>query len=143
VGLSTFNWIPGDPNALPDFQIMASNPLGDGSAAVCDNQPPGFLGGVPAVDPPQFGGSTVVSAAINDLSCRFNPRGTQFDACTRNGQKDTAFASSESTVQFCSDPAVGAEIAFPIGDTRLTVRVRDTTGIPGEPASMILRVAPP
>ncbi|HUI26816.1 MAG TPA: hypothetical protein VL403_12100, partial [Candidatus Kryptonia bacterium] len=48
VAVSTFN----DPNP-PDLQIVASNALGDGSAAVCDNTAPD-LGGVPAVNPPRF-----------------------------------------------------------------------------------------
>ncbi len=137
----TFNWNPFDWNVLPDLQIVTSRALGNGSTDVCDIGPlPLPLGGVPAVDPPSFGGSQFASNAINDLSCRFGARGSSGEACTRNEFQEDSFVKPTTTLQFCTEIGVGMEIAFPPGDTRLTVRVRDVIGQPGLPASMIVRV---
>jgi hypothetical protein len=146
VGLDTFDTDPGDPNILPDLQIVSSRPLGDGSAAVCDIGPPNTstAGGVPAVDPPQFGGGQTVSNAINDLSCRFEARIASSLACTRDGfSQIESFVAAGSTIQFCTNPGVGAELAFPPGDTHLMVRIRDVAGQPGPPASIVIRVLAP
>ena len=141
VATSTFNWSPSDPNVLPDLQILVSRPLGDGSTAVCDRgQTSDFIGGVPAVDPPSFGGTQFASDAINDLSCRFDARRASADACTRNRFQEERFVDRDSTVQFCTSVGVGVEIAFPPGDTRVTARLRDTLGQPGLPASIIVRI---
>jgi len=64
VGTVMFNSNPNDPNALPSFQIITSRPLGNGSPGVCDKGPPPMIGGVPAVDPPMFGGSQAAANAI-------------------------------------------------------------------------------
>lgn len=125
---------------------MSSRPLGDGSAAVCDTGPPNTAtaGGVPAVNPPQFGGVQAVSNAINDLSCRFEARLASSLACTRDGFSQVeSFVGVGSTIQFCTNPGIGAELTFPPGDTRLTVRVRDVVGQPGPPATIIVRVPAP
>lgn len=141
VGTATFNWSPSDPNVLPDLQIVASRPLGNGSTRVCDNQNNPPLGGVPAVNPPIFGGTQAASNAINDLSCRFDVRGDASLACTRDPfQQVGTFVGQGSTVQFCISPAVGSELAFPLGDTILTARVRDVLGQPGHPVSIVIRV---
>jgi hypothetical protein len=133
VGTQTFN-----ANGLPNLQIVVSRPLGNGSPAVCDATAP-MIGGVPAVDPPDFGGSQASTNAINDLGCRFDAR-TADTACTRNASEYPAFVAPRTTVQFCPTVDVGAEIAFPAGDTRVTARVTDAVGQPGMPASIIIRV---
>lgn len=140
VGLQTFNWAPDDPNLLPDLQMVTSRALGNGSSKVCDavTDPPG---GVPATDPPAFSGSQTIADRVNDLGCRFDARNSNGDACTVAPiTREPRFANSQSTAQFCSSPGVGAEMAFPHGDTRLTVRGRDTVGQPGFPTSIIVRV---
>jgi hypothetical protein len=142
VGQVTFNSDLGDPNVLPNLQIVVSRPLGNGSAAVCDDGPDPPIGGVPAVDPPLFGGAQMAANAINDLACRFNARTSSGDACTRNRQQDPSFVVTSTRVQFCPAVGVGSEIAFPVGDTRVTARVTDTLGQPGPPASIIVRVLP-
>lgn len=140
VGTLTENWSPTDPSILPDLQILSSRALGDGSAQVCDVVP-GDLGGVPAVNPPVFQGVQWVSDAIQDLACRFAARGSSGDACTVDPvSKSSQFVQSNSTTQFCSSPGVGREIAFPSGDTRLTVRILDRDGYPGPTASIIVRI---
>lgn len=146
VGQQTFDSDPADPNILPDLQIVSSRPLGNGSAAVCDTGPPlsSTAGGVPGVDPPQFGGMQATSNAINDLSCRFEARIASSLACTRDGfSQIESYVAAGSTMQFCTNPGVGAELAFPAGDTHLTVRVLDVVGQPGPPASIIIRVRAP
>ena len=141
VGTITFNSDPDDPAVLPQFQIVASRALGNGSAMVCDDGPLPMLGGVPAVNPAAFGGSQSISNAINDLSCRFDARGVSTSACTRDPfQQDGTFVGQGSTVQFCTSAGVGTELAFRLGDTILTARVLDELGFPGPPASIVIRV---
>jgi hypothetical protein len=141
VGESTFDWSATQPDRLPSFQIVSSRLLGNGSLAVCDINPPTFLGGVPAVDPPVFGGSQFIANAINDFACRFTSRKNAADACTKNQFGEAAFKVGGSrTVQFCSTVAVGHEVAFPLGDTRLTARALDAIGQPGQPKTIIIRV---
>lgn len=140
-GTSTFDWSPSNPNVLPDFMIVSSSALGNGSTAVCDDTPPSFIGGVPAVDPPAFGGSQFVANAINDFSCRFDARTISNDACTRTSSGDSGFVSSgPNLVQFCPTVGIGVEIAFPLGETTLTAIVRDDLGQPGLPVSIIVRI---
>lgn len=138
VGKSTFDWDPSNPNVLPDLQIVVSRPLGNGSSTVCDALDP-VIGGVPAVDPPSFGGSQQVANAINDLSCRFSAL-EPGEPCTRDAEGGFRTVDSSSTVQFCTAPGVGAELAFPSGDTRVTVRLRDSLGVVGTPVSIIVRI---
>jgi hypothetical protein len=136
VGQVTF-----DPNGLPDFRIISARALGNGSTAVCDDQPPSFIGGVPAVDPPSFGGSQFVNNAINDFACRFTARGMSGDACTRTPTGDFGFITAlPNVVQFCPTVGIGLELAFPLGDTFLSAIVFDENGLPGAPRSIIVRV---
>lgn len=140
VGSVTFRSNPGDPNVLPDFQILVSRVLGNGSSTVCDIGP-AIIGGVPAVVPPSFGGSQMASNAINDLSCRFDARGTAPLACTRDPFMQVYdFHHPDSTIQFCTTAGVGTEFKFPLGDTILTARVLDILGQPGPPMSIVIRV---
>lgn len=141
VGLSTFH---DHLASLPDLQIVASRSLGDGSAAVCDNTPPG--GGVPAVEPADFSPRPELIAAVNDFACRFrdgegHPSGVgPADACTLFPSGDFGFVNPSSTVQFCAQ--VTRLFAFPVGDTVLTVRLRDIQGNVGPEARIVVRVSP-
>jgi hypothetical protein len=137
IGSVTFDSDPEDPNVLPDLQVIVSRPLGNGSPKVCDSMPP--LGGVPAVIPPAFGGSQTISNAVNDFACRFDAR-SALQACTRDGFSAYAFTDPTSTLQFCTSAGIGAELAFPVGDTIVTARVRDVVGQPGPPRSIAIRV---
>jgi len=143
VGTNTFNWDPNDPEALPDLQLVSSRALGDGSLKVCDDMP-GDLGGVPPVEPPVFSGTQAVANALNDLGCRFDVHIQSSIACTKaSGTMDPSFVNASTNTQFCSSPGVGVEIAFPTGDTRLTVRVKDIAGYPGLPSAIIVRIPSP
>lgn len=143
VGLNAFRSSPFDPATRPDLEIIVSRPLGNGSLDVCDDMLP-LLGGVPAS--PSFDLTQPISNAINDLACRFvngggEPGGRRAaDACTVFGDGEYRFVEPTSTVQFCA--LISEPFGFPLGDTVVSVRVRDSTGAPGPPASFVVRVLP-
>jgi hypothetical protein len=138
VGTNTFSEVPGE---FANLALLVSNPLGTGSPAVCDNGPDPPIGGVPATSPAIF--SPAAANASNDLTCRYEARTTNDTACTRNSSQESAFANSQTRVQFCPFVGIGSEIVFPLGDTRVTARVTDTLNQPGQPVSIIIRVQPP
>ena len=134
VGSSTFNYDPDDPSLRPDLQIETSRPLGDGDAQVCEG-----LGSVPAVNPPDFGESQTVSAALSDLACNFIVAPDSEGACTFDPETlEGAFADDSSTIQFCYE--VLPTGSFPVGDTILTARLRDVAGGVGNPATIVVHV---
>jgi hypothetical protein len=135
LGTDVFNYEPGMA-LLPDFQLIASNPLGDGSADVCDG------GGVPATAPFEFADTPAASATINDLTCRANAL-MGSTSCVRDGAtRQEVFASGfQPDRQFCLP--VGRNFAFPEGNTFVTVRLRLADGVTyTEPAVLVLRVEP-
>ena len=140
VGLNAFRYDPNDASVRPDLEIIVSRPLGDGSMAVCDDMLP-ELGGIPASS--SFDQTPAITGAINDLACRFvngsgEPGGRAgMDACTTTPEGDFRFANDSSTAQFCA--LIAEPFGFPQGDTVVTVRVHDTTGVPGPPASFVVR----
>ena len=133
-----------DPiNFEPGVEIIASQPLGDGSPAVCDYDPP-MIGGVPAVDPPLFSDSQMVRDAIADLGCRFNdgtgsPMGrTSNNACTRDAGALFSFVDPNADLQFCLP--IAKAWSFPQGDTIVAARVRDVAGNVSEVHEIVIRV---
>jgi hypothetical protein len=143
VGSNAFRSDPSDPAQRPDLEVIVSRPLGDGSAAVCDNMLP-EIGGVPAST--GFDLTQPISNAINDLACRFvNGSGTPggrggSEACVRGDDGDYHFVNGTSTVQFCA--LIAEPFGFPIGDTVVTVRAHDVSGSPGPAASFVVRIQP-
>ncbi len=135
-----------DPTSLPDLQIEASNPLGNGSPAVCDSSGPN-AGGVPAVFPITYDPNADPNLinTVNDLACRFidgtgQPigRGAQ-DACTiPNVSGQYGFVDPTSRIQFCAH--ISTVEQFPSGMTLVTVRLRDVVGNVGAPAQIIIDV---
>lgn len=132
-GQVTFGRVPGDPGGRPDLQLQTTRALGNGSPAVCDE-------GVPPVRPPDFGGSQPVTDALNDLACRFGVNTAPRTACTVDRFGDFAFAGTGSSLQFCSAAVVDSSLAFPPGDTLVSVRVRDTAGHLGPLSQFFVRV---
>lgn len=134
---TTFN----EGGGPPDLEIQVTRDLGNGSAAVCDIEPPN-IGGVPGIDPPQLENPS--AAALNDFGCRFIdgqgiPRGRNCgEACIRYDDGEFHCRDENTRAQFCS--LISTEIAFPDGDTLVTVRVRDGVGLIGPPAQLIIRV---
>ena len=143
--VADMTFIEGD---TPDLQVQSSRPLGNGSTAVCDGESPNF-GGVPAVDPPQLEDPGAIADALNDLGCRFiDGQGkTEGRICQQGcvrfetGEYGCQMGD-EVELQFCA-PVPMASLAFPVGDTMLTARVRDQAGNLGAPARLIVRVAAP
>jgi hypothetical protein len=144
VGSNAFRHDPFDPSLRPDLEIIVSRQLGDGSLAVCDDMLP-FIGGVPAAT--SFQTSQPISNAINDFACRFvngdgvpGGRGSSGLACTQFEDGEYHFVVGISRMQFCA--VIAEPFGFPVGDTVVTARVRDITGVPRAPASMVIRVLP-
>jgi hypothetical protein len=133
------------PGGTPALQIQTTRGLGDGSTAVCDIEPPTF-GGVPGVDPPQLENPDAIADPLNDLGCRFvDGRGNRVgrscaEACVRYEDGEFHCVDDATQRQFCAP--VDMPLAFPSGDTLVSVRVRDVLGILGSAAQIIIRVAP-
>lgn len=143
VGLNAFRSDLFDPSVRPDLEIIVSRPLGNGSLDVCDDMLP-FIGGIPASS--SFDLSQDISNAINDLSCRFVngsglPGGRRAaDACTVFGDGEFRFVDPGTSVQFCA--LIAEPFGFPLGDTMVSARVRDSSGQPGPPATFVVRIVP-
>ncbi|MDX2166876.1 MAG: hypothetical protein SF182_07425 [Deltaproteobacteria bacterium] len=139
VARGIFRHDPNDPTQQPDLQIEVNRPLGDGNPAVCDARKPN-LGGIPAIDPPSFAPSPKVSAALNDFGCRFEIFIESNASGTVNKYGDFEFFNPESKVQFVM--VVARSWSFPLGDTLVSVRLRDTEGHTGPIARFIVRNQP-
>ena len=133
--------VPGIPELRPDVQIVVNRPLGNGSTVVCDRGPGppiGTGGGIPPVDPPDFGDpSQAVTDALNDFACRLAVQPSRGDACTLDNRGNFDFVDPRTTIQFCSQ--VASIAAFPSGDTLVTARLRDVGGNLGPPFEVIVR----
>ncbi len=89
-----------------------------------------------------FAETQKVSDAINDFGCRFEIFNESESACTLDAHGDFAFINKDSTMQFCM--MVARAYQFPVGETVLSVRVRDSEGNPGPVKQMrIVRPATP
>ncbi len=138
-----------DPSVFPDLQIEVSNPLGNGSPAVCDNTGAN-AGGVPAIFPPDFTPTQTNINIVTDFACRFlngngQPIGRAMnDGCVNTGNCPNAegecYANSASRMQFCA--AIQSADQFPVADTLVTARLRDVNGNVGVPAQIIIHVGP-
>lgn len=136
VGRRIFAYDENDPAKRPDLEVQTNRTLGDGSAVVCDNRKP-KIGGIPAIDPPSFAETKEVAAALNDMSCRFETFIESAGSCTLNKQGDFAFVAKDTVTQFCM--VVAKAWNFPIGDTLVSVRMRDSKGDPGPISQFIVR----
>jgi hypothetical protein len=90
VGRSIFRHDENDATARPDLEIEVNRPLGDGSPDVCDARKP-KIGGVPAINPPSFDETPKVSAALNDMSCRFETFIESNASCTVDASGDFSY----------------------------------------------------
>lgn len=136
VGRRTFAHVANDPSVRPDLEIEADRDLGDGSPAVCDRRRP-QIGGVPGVKPPSFAETQRISDALNDFACRFETFIESESSCTVDAGGDYAFIKKDTTTQFCM--IVARAYGFPVGETVVTVRLRDTAGNPGPAKRMRIR----
>jgi hypothetical protein len=137
-----------DLSSLPDLQIEASNPLGNGSPAVCDRSG-SSAGGVPGVPSVTFdpAANPNIINIVNDLACRFldgggAPVGRTTYPCVKHlPSEEYGFADPRSTIEFCASITPVEEFP-PSTDTTLTVRLRDVNGNAGAPAQIIIHVGP-
>jgi hypothetical protein len=142
------NFTSDPPPERPSLQIQADRALGVppkvGSLDVCDEgmpPPVGIGGGVPAVAPPNFGESQFITNALNDYACRFSFAISSADACSKNVNGIFAFLGGAGTrVQYCYN--TDQIVAFPLGDTILSVQVLDLNGNPGPVAKIKVRALP-
>lgn len=143
VGFDAFQYNANDPSVLPDMQVLLSRPLGNGSAAVCDETFPN-QGGVPGVFPLDFARTQAVADAINDFGCRFDngagvPVGVpSIDACTFFPDGEYHFVDPNSTLQFCAP--IARAWAFHSGTTIVKARARDQRGALGAAREIAVRV---
>ena len=124
----------------PDVQLLTSRNLGNGTSVVCDRgQPPplGMGGGIPAIEPPDFGEGPAITDAMLDFSCRFAVQPSREDACTLDNRGNFDFLGNSTTIQFCDQ--VASVASFPSGDTVISVRLRDVAGNLGPPAQVVVR----
>ncbi len=140
-GRRVFAYDPDDPKLRPDLEIETSRDMGNGSPAVCDRRRP-TVGGVPGINPPSFAETKKISDAINDFSCRFETFIESDSSCTLSKSGDYSFVSKDTMTQFCM--IVARSYQYPIGQTVLSVRLRDADGNPGPVKQMrIVRPQPP
>jgi hypothetical protein len=133
------------PADRPDLWIQANKAMGNGNPLVCG--PPGD--GIPAVPTPNFDESDgTITNALRDFACRFVVQ-VPSTACTRDTFGNPSVVNSSTERQFCD--SVNTDSRFPVGDTLLTVVVRDDPppagpggAFPnlGPTAQMIIRVLP-
>jgi hypothetical protein len=132
-GRRVFAYDPNNPKVRPDLEIEADHDMGNGSPAVCDRRRPN-IGGMPGINPPSFAETQKISDAINDLSCRFETFLESDSSCTLTKHGDYSFLKKDTMTQFCM--IVAHAYQFPVGDTLLSVRVRDSDGNPGPVKAM-------
>ena len=132
-GLVTFNTSPVDPTRRPDLQIESSHTLGDGSPSVCE-------GGVPAVEPPDFGPAQATANALNDLGCNFSAITSPRFACTQDAFGSGTFLGDGTQAQFCLQ--LPRTLELPAGETVFSIHLRDTAGNLGPLQQLIVRVGP-
>jgi len=122
----------------PDLRLENTQNMGGGSTAVCDIGPGG--GGIPGINPTDFGPSQFVSDALADFACRFEFH-LAAAPCTLDSNGLDSTLSPSTTAQFCDQ--VSATAAFPDGESLLTVQVADIVGNIGPTAQIVVRVVTP
>jgi hypothetical protein len=133
---------PAFPGGRPDLQIEASSPLGNGDSITVDCTTNPNFDGIAAVPTPNFGPGASVTDALRDFSCRFQVFNLTFP-CLRGTDANFTLGNPGAApiVEFCDQVSQGH--AFPVGDTVLTVRLRDSALNIGPPEQIVVRVLSP
>lgn len=146
---------PNPMDGRPDIQIETTQPLGKGSAWVCDDgfhAPPMDGGGVYAIPSPDFSFTSTITNALNDFGCRFeyHIKGDQSTYC---GDLATPCFPSQCVNGNCIAVSGGSQAefvgktlnldSFNAGDSLVTVRLRDENGNIGPTAQIVVRVTTP
>jgi len=133
---------PAFPDGRPDLQIEASNALGNGDSTIVDCSSRPNFDGIAAVEPPNFGSDSSVTNALRDFACRFQVASLSLPCLLgSDGMATLGNPGAAPVVEFCDDVSFGQ--AFPVGDTVLTVRLRDAALNLGPPEQIIVRVLSP
>lgn len=135
--------VSGSPSR-PDLQMETTENLGNGSATVCDGQPASEGGGgIPGINPPNFGPGQDITNALQDFACRmtaFQPS----SPCTLNRFGNfgvlTPGGLTGTSRQFCH--IIRSIEEFPVADTILTAQSRDTGGFIGPTRQIVVRRLP-
>jgi len=143
VGIEAYAYDQADPTALPDVQVLLSQAVGSGSALVCEGEGEIGIPGMPSLD---FAPTQAVADAVNDLGCRFDNGDMQTvgrqagdDACTKSPETfDFGFVDPTTTIQFCA--FVASTWPFPMGDTIVAARARDTERNIGLRQEIVVRI---
>lgn len=139
---------------IPDLQIEASNLLGSQNTGVCTGTSTS-PDGVPGIAVPNFEPTQEIVNLLNDFGCRFKNGAGGYtgrsvaDACVQytdldgNPTGEYGYADpNNSRTEFCSEPITANE-RFPVGNTVLTARLRDTSGNAGTAAQIVVHVIGP
>jgi hypothetical protein len=95
---------------------------------------------VPGVDPPIFGNGSDVTAALQDIACRFSLHRTSAEACTKNDFGNFSYLGSGTRRQYCF--AVSQNVVFPVGETVIAVQLVDGLGNIGPVKEIVVDVRP-
>jgi hypothetical protein len=140
------NLLPTNDATRPDLQIESNRALGDGNPTVdCrSGLPTSQWGGIPGIEPPNFADTQLITDALTDFGCRFQPAPIG-SPCTLDGQGNPSLLNPNpgdpSVHQFCH--LVAGSDLFPAGDTILTVQLRDVGQNVGPTAQIVVRIATP
>jgi hypothetical protein len=138
--------VPGTASR-PDMQVETNRNLGNGSIAVCDVDAAPLGGGIPGIDPPDFGPDfgpgQPITDALTDFACRLTPFQPS-TPCTLNRNGGFAVLTPggipSSGRQFCHSVRTIEE--FAVDDTILTAQSRDVGGAIGPQKQIVVRRLP-
>ncbi len=141
--VGTFVPVPGSASR-PDTQVESTNSLGNGSVQICDIQSASEGGGgIPGINPPNFGPGQTITNALQDFACRlsaFQPT----TPCTLNRFGAFAVLTPGGITgggrQFCHIVRTIEE--FPVNTTILTAQSTDTSGAIGSTKQIVVRRLP-
>jgi hypothetical protein len=137
--------LPSVVDNRPDVQVQSTRPFGNGDPQVPTMCPPGLFsldGGIPAINPPSFAAGAMITNALNDFACRFDPNVGLSAPCTLlDATREPRLVDTNARVQFCTRPR--ADERLQPGESVLTLKLRDTGGSTGPTAQIVVRVATP
>jgi hypothetical protein len=140
--VGTFVPVPGSASR-PDMQVQGDRDMGNGSIEVCDVDAAPLGGGIPGINPPDFGPGQDITDALTDFACRLTPF-QPATPCTLNRNGGFAVLTPgglpSSARQFCHSWRTIEE--FHVDDTVLTAQSRDTGGALGPQKQIVVRRLP-
>ena len=132
--------VPFSPDNRPDLQVQSTRPLGNGSTIVCDKGAASQGGGgVPGIDPANFEPTNdLLTEAFVDFACRFATYPSSAPCTFTDASGFAALIDPAAQIQFCHFMATTE--SWPLGDSVLTVQLRDIDGNLGPPVQIVVKV---